>query len=124
MRCAGEKKENALLVGLKKRQGSEIEKFSIKSLITLADFESAAALLEERSRSGFNQQLKSPPKMSKWEDMSRRAEKSFLKNSVSSQFGAYTLTKMSWVPYKLPVTFKYLPLGSESTLEQTKGIDL
>jgi len=83
--------------GIKKWHGSEIENSSMRILITLADLEVAVVLVEERSNTALSQQLKSPPKIRKCEDISGKSEKSCLKNSGLSQLGAYTFISRTGV---------------------------
>lgn len=65
-----------------------MENSSMKAFIVLADFEDEVIFVKERSSSGLSQQLKSPPKMRKYEDMSGNLEKSCLKKSALSHLGA------------------------------------
>lgn len=83
----GKRKKMLYHMDLKKHQGSETASSSIQDGITQADFEGQLCLREERSRSGLSQQLKSPLKTIKYEEVSGSEENKRLKNLSSSQLG-------------------------------------
>lgn len=74
------KKEYAFPDGLNILQGSETVNSDIKFLTTLAEVDKVVGLVEDRSKFGSNQQLKSPPKINIWEDISECRENRFKKN--------------------------------------------
>lgn len=67
---------------------SEIPKLDKKDWISEADLLKAAGFVDERSKRGSSQQLKSPPRMRECELRSGKEEKKHSKNPVSSMFGA------------------------------------
>lgn len=73
--------------GIKKRHESEIENSTMNVLITMVNLEVVVVLVDERSNSELNQQLKSRPKIRKCEDISGKSEKSCLKKSEFLQLG-------------------------------------
>ena len=60
----------------------------MKAWITLFDLDWAAEVGEDRSKEGFIQQLKSPPKIRSYMDKSGSIEKTCLKQDSSFQLGA------------------------------------